>query len=99
MASSCEKETKLDAKTATTIDYLKKDYENPYDDEAIAAYRNGSKVGYVANSVSTVCRGTYSAGRIYDRFDKEAECVVRFVSVECGFLVAEVNDGCIVDKI
>ena len=27
MASSCEKETKLDAKTATTIDYLKKDYE------------------------------------------------------------------------
>lgn len=70
---------------------LRKDFENPYDDEAIAVYKNGSKVGYVANSVSTVCRGTYSAGRIYDRFDKETECVIRFVSVEYGFLIAEIN--------
>ncbi|MBR3142750.1 MAG: HIRAN domain-containing protein [Clostridiales bacterium] len=74
---------------------LRKDYENPYDDEAIAAYKNGSKVGYVANSVSTVCRGTYSAGRIYDRFDKEAECVVRFVSTEYGFLIAEIENDSI----
>ena len=70
---------------------LKKDYENPYDDEAIAAYKNGSKVGYVANSVSTVCRGTYSAGRLYDRFDKEIDCMVRFVSTEYGFLIAEIT--------
>ena len=74
---------------------LRKDYENSYDDEAIAAYKNGSKVGYVANSVSTVCRGTYSAGRIYDRFDKEVECVVRFVSTEYGFLIAEIEDDSI----
>ena len=70
---------------------LKKDYENPYDDEAIAAYKNGSKVGYVANSVSTVCRGTYSAGRLYDRFDNEICCVIKFVSTEYGFLIAEIK--------
>ena len=70
---------------------LKKDYQNPYDDEAIAAYKNGSKVGYVANSVSTVCRGTWSAGRIYDQFDNEIGCTIRFVSTEYGFLIAEID--------
>lgn len=78
---------------------LRKDYENPYDDEAIAAYKNGSKVGYVANSVSTVCRGTYSAGRLYDVFNKEIRSTVKFVSVEYGFLIAEVNGECIVDMV
>lgn len=71
---------------------LKKDYKNPYDDEAIAVYKNDCKIGYVANSVSSVCRGTVSAGRLYDRFDKEIDCIVRFVSTEYGFLIAQVSD-------
>ena len=34
---------------------------------------------YVANSVNTVVRGTSSAGRIYDRFEKSARAQVLFV--------------------
>ena len=71
---------------------LKKDHKNIYDDEAIAAYRNGSKFGYVANSVSTVCRGTCSAGRLYDRFDKEIDCIIRFISIENAFAIAEIDN-------
>ena len=62
---------------------LKKDPNNCYDDEAIAAYdKNNVKVGYVANSVSTVARGTYSAGRLYDRISDEAACIIRFITEE-----------------
>lgn len=47
---------------------LIKDLDNPYDDEAIAVFdHNNIKVGYVANSVYSVIRGTYSSGRIYDK--------------------------------
>lgn len=68
---------------------LKKDHDNPYDDEAIAVYtENGSKVGYVANSVQSVCRGTLSAGRVYDLLDEEAECIVRIIAVDYGFAIA-----------
>ena len=43
---------------------LKKDKNNIYDDEAIIVYKdNKTKVGYVANSVHSVARGTYSAGK------------------------------------
>lgn len=60
-----------------------KDTDNTYDDEAIAVYQElGVKCGYVANSVDTVARGTYSAGRIYDKFDTEAYCIVRFATDE-----------------
>lgn len=59
---------------------LKKEHENLYDDEAILAYgRHNAKCGYVANSVTTVARGTYSAGRLYDRFDETIRCKVMFV--------------------
>ena len=52
---------------------------NEYDDETIAVYSaKGSKYGYVANSSSTVARGTHSAGYVYRDFDQEAVCVVRF---------------------
>lgn len=34
---------------------------------------------YVANSVGSVARGTYSAGRIYDKFDKKARARVVFI--------------------
>ena len=70
---------------------LKKDPDNCYDDEAIVAYsKHGCKCGYVANSVSTVARGTYSAGRIYDKIGIEANCFVRFISED--FIIGEINN-------
>lgn len=70
---------------------LQQDHSNAYDDEAIAVYTKlGKKIGYVANSVSTVCRGTYSAGRLYDRFAEETDAMVRFVAGEDDFVIAEV---------
>ena len=70
---------------------LKKDYENPYDDEAIAAYtKDNYKCGYVANSVRSVARGTFSAGRVYDLIEDEARCCVRFILPEEGCLIAEI---------
>lgn len=59
---------------------LKKELDNIYDDEAIAVYtKDGFKCGYVANSVSTVARGTYSAGRIYDVIYEKNRCYIRFI--------------------
>ena len=67
---------------------IRKDHNNPYDDEAIAVYSEKKvKYGYVANSVHSVCRGTHSAGYIYETFEEEAKCIVRFVSEE--FAIAE----------
>ncbi len=69
---------------------LKKEPDNYYDDEAIAVYdKNNVKVGYVANSVHSVTRGTYSAGRVYDRIGDRAECIVGFVMTEEGTAIAE----------
>ena len=69
---------------------LQKEKDNCYDDEAIAVFDdNGSKAGYVANSVSTVARGTFSAGRIYDRLEDDDSCVVRFITEDV--LIAEIN--------
>lgn len=69
--------------------YLKKEVENFYDDEAIAVYKlSETKCGYIANSVETVARGTYSAGRIYDKIKDNDICVVRFIFEEV--LVAEI---------
>ncbi len=57
-----------------------KDYENQFDDEAIAVLMKGvGQIGYVANSTSTVARGTKSAGRIYDTFGEICYGVVRFI--------------------
>lgn len=71
---------------------LRKDEENPYDDEAVAVYdKHDTKSGYVANSVSTVARGTCSAGRIVDRIKDETKCNVRFICAEAGLLIGEVE--------
>ena len=70
---------------------LKKDKDNYYDDEAIVVCRkDGSKCGYVANSVHSVARGTYSAGRVYDHIKDETKCCVRFIFFEEGVLIAEI---------
>ena len=68
---------------------LKKDKDNEYDDEAIIAYKEDMKCAYVANSVSTVARGTFSAGRIYDLIGEEAKCVIRFILAEEDVMIAE----------
>lgn len=63
---------------------LKKDPDNCYDDEAIIVYsKHGCKCGYVANSVCTVARGTFSAGRVYDIITDEQVCTVCFITEEC----------------
>ena len=67
---------------------LKKEPDNPYDDEAIAVYtKENYKCGYVANSVSTVARGTYSAGRAYDKLLDEQRCKTQFIYSEEGFAI------------
>lgn len=71
---------------------LRKDKNNIYDDEAIVAYKeNKAKVGYVANSVHSVARGTYSAGRLYDRIGDETACIARFILTEEGSVIAEIK--------
>lgn len=70
---------------------LKKEPDNCYDDEAIVVYtKHGCKCGYVANSVGSVCRGTYSAGRVYDKIPEECCCIVRFISED--HLIAELAE-------
>ena len=52
---------------------LVKEPHNEYDQEAIRAELPFiDKIGYVANSVNTVVKGTLSGGRIYDLFEEEA---------------------------
>ncbi len=83
-------ESQLFLKTGDIL-ILKKDRNNQYDDEAIAAYtKDNYKCGYVANSVHSVARGTFSAGRVYDHISDEAGCVVRFILAEEGCLIAEI---------
>ncbi len=80
-----------DALSINQILTLKKDYENRYDDEAIAVLNNsGVKMGYVANSVNTVSRGTHSAGYIYNTFKDEAECRVLFIAGNA--VIAEIEN-------
>lgn len=59
---------------------LEKDKENQYDDEAIKVMvPTIVRKGYVANSIHTKCKGTHSAGYIYNMFDETCKCVVRFI--------------------
>ena len=68
---------------------LVKDTDNCYDDEAISVFsEKGCRCGYVANSVHTTARGTFSAGRLYDKFVDEASARVLFVMPET--VIAEV---------
>ena len=71
---------------------LKKEKNNEYDDEAIVASKENMKSAYVANSVSSVARGTFSAGRIYDLIGEEAKCVIRFILSEQDVMIAELYD-------
>lgn len=68
---------------------LEKDEDNPYDDEAIIAYKDGVKCGYVANSVCSVARGTSSAGRVNELVKKNTTCIVRFITE--GIIIAQLK--------
>ncbi|MBP1590924.1 MAG: HIRAN domain-containing protein [Oscillospiraceae bacterium] len=60
---------------------LIKDHDNSYDHEAIAvALDHIDTIGYVANSTDTVYKGTYSAGRIYDKIGETAYAEVMFIT-------------------
>ena len=59
---------------------LRKEPDNPYDQEAIAVELAGlGIIGHVANSTRTVLGKSLSAGRLYDRIGKKAKAVVRQV--------------------
>lgn len=61
---------------------LKKDPDNEYDKEAIMVLKDGlGKIGYVANSPYTVIGESMSAGRMYDKIDKDAVGEVVLVTV------------------
>lgn len=48
----------------------KKEFDNEFDDEAIAVYSYSLKLklGYIASGYRTKAKGTLSAGRLYDKF-------------------------------
>ena len=60
---------------------LVKEIDNAYDDEAIhVEMRYIGKIGYIANSVHTVVRGTRSAGRLYDKITDTDYGKIRFIT-------------------
>ena len=60
---------------------LEKEPDNKYDKEAIKVTLDGlGAIGYVANSVKTVIGESVSAGRLYDKFDKEAYGKVLYIA-------------------
>lgn len=56
-----------------SIFQIEKEPDNSYDMEAIAVKYDDETIAYIANSVSTVVKGTMSAGRIYDKFNNEGK--------------------------
>lgn len=68
---------------ATVLDYFSEDDESNRNSEWDAIAKNNVLLRepmFVANSVATVARGTYSAGRIYDKFDGAARAQVLFIA-------------------
>ena len=60
---------------------LVKEPDNKYDTEAIACeMRYFGKIGYVANSVSSVVKGCMSSGRVYDKIEDEYFARIKFIT-------------------
>lgn len=60
---------------------LVKDKDNEHDEDAIRVELPFiDTIGYVANSTSTVYKGTFSAGRLYDKIGDEAFAQIMFVT-------------------
>lgn len=65
---------------------LIKDPDNKYDHEAIRVEMKGlGKIGYVANSTSTVLGECFSAGRLYDRIGNKAIAKVKHILQKASF--------------
>ena len=77
---------------------LEKEPDNKYDPEAIMVLMKGlGKIGYVANSHSTVMKDSMSAGRIYDKIGESAIGKVVFVT-EKGVLCKVSKKSLLGDK-
>ena len=60
--------------------HLKKEPDNAYDMESIMVEnKNEIPIGHVANSVSSVAKGTHSAGYRYQSFKDSILCTVKFI--------------------
>ncbi len=60
---------------------LSKDYHNEHDQDAIKAELPYiGTVGYVANSINTVFKGTHSASKMYDKIGEYTYAYVMFVT-------------------
>lgn len=60
---------------------LCKEHNNEFDETAIRVELPFiDTVGYVANSTNTVYKGTFSAGRLYDKIGEEAFAEIMFVT-------------------
>lgn len=72
---------------------LRKEPSNKKDTEAIAVYiKDTVKIGYVANSVYSVAKGTYSAGRLYDKVDSEAKAVIQVILRNSAIMVISIEN-------
>ncbi len=77
-----------------------KDHENDFDDEAIKVEAVGlGTVGYVANSVRTVYKGTSSAGRIYDKIGESSKVRVMFVTHSSIIAELVTDEELVIEKI
>ncbi len=75
-----------------TILRCEKEPDNKYDHEAIkVCLPIGEIGGYIANSINTVVRGTYSAGRLYDKMGEVNYVQVVGSNKECllGILLGD----------
>ena len=71
--------------------YFIKDKENEYDEESIKVQSDtGATLGYVANSVNTVAKGTHSAGYVYNSFADQTEATILFTVK--GVALAQINN-------
>ncbi len=69
-----------------------KEPTNHYDHEAIkCVVPTLGTVGYIANSVHTVAKGTMSAGRVYDKVSKKF--YIRVLFTTHGNVICRVEDG------
>ena len=70
---------------------LVKEPDNQYDNEAIKVeLKPFGTIGYVANSVKTVIGECYSAGRLYDKIENEAEAEIAYLTD--SFAIARVKE-------
>ncbi len=72
---------------------LRKEPNNKFDEEAIAVYINDSmKIGYISNSVRTKAKGTYSAGRLYDKIHDEEKAKILVILHDTAIGIVHVDN-------